>query len=67
MDLYSWGRILVHAATGGLPAIGHEAQFPGGGRLAPKVRDIAKRCLDTDPRQRPQTADEVLKAIRWWK
>ena len=66
VDLYSWGRIFVHAATGTLPDNGKEDELLDATKLPPKVRDIVKRCVGPAD-ARPQDADEVLKALRGWK
>ena len=66
VDFYSWGRILLHASCGGLPPVGQEAACLDSADLPVKVREITQRCLATDVNQRPRSADEVLKAIRYW-
>jgi len=67
VDLYSWGRIVTHAVCGELPSQGEEASLLDSAKLTPRVREIVMRCLDDDPRKRPQSADEVLKAIDRWR
>jgi serine/threonine protein kinase len=66
VDLYSWGRVLVHAASGGLPPMRQEGACLDATGLPPRVREIALRCLAPEAKDRPRTADEVLKAIRYW-
>jgi serine/threonine protein kinase len=67
VDLYSWGRILVHAATGSLPPRGKEAEHLEQSGLPRRVVDIAKRCVALVYEDRPRSIAEVLSAIRRWK
>jgi hypothetical protein len=67
VDLYSWGRILVRAATGYLTPPGGEGSLIDGAKLPPKVTEIAKECVAPVHKDRPRSIDEVLKAIRRWK
>jgi serine/threonine protein kinase len=65
-DLYSWARILVHAACGSLPWNGedHDPLLRLG--LPKGVWGITRRCLHPAPSDRPASIDEVLHAIRNW-
>lgn len=67
VDFYSWGRILLHAASGGLPSKGKETGEIESAAIPPRVRNILKRCLSLDPDQRPRQAKEVLQTLRGWK
>jgi hypothetical protein len=67
VDLYSWGRILVHAATWNLPPKGDDAAAADAAPLPPRVRAVLKKCLSPDAEERPQQVDEVIKAMRGWK
>ena len=68
IDLYSWGRILVHAMTGnGKGEPGAEAEALDEVDLPKKVRDITLKCVDLDRRNRPKSATAVLRAISKWK
>ena len=66
-DIYSWGRILVHAAVGELPDPGDDVKALDETDLTPAVRKIASRCLQRSCQKRPESIDEVLMAIRRWK
>lgn len=66
-DIYSWGRILVHAATGTLPAAGDDIDLLTKCSLPKAVWAIAKGCLELIPSKRPQSMDEILKAIVRWE
>lgn len=66
-DLYSWGRILVHAATGALPTRGKEADALARVKLPPAVHKIALACVALPRSDRPKSMTEVLHAIRNWK
>jgi serine/threonine protein kinase len=65
-DLYSWARILVHAACGFLPAPGEDIDALTRVAVPKPVWAIARRCLHPAPTQRPASIDEVLHAIRKW-
>ena len=67
VDWYSWGRILLHVVTGGLPPKGQESPCLEQAELPDRVRRIAARCLSPDPPARPRLAAEVLGGIRWWR
>jgi hypothetical protein len=64
VDLYSWGRILVHAASGSLPLPGKEPELIDTLELPEPVASITKRCVAQAWKERPRTTGEVLKAIR---
>jgi len=66
-DIYSWGRILVHAACGRLPQRGEEAAALSRIELPPPVRKIAASCVALPPSDRPVSMSEVLHVIRNWK
>jgi serine/threonine protein kinase len=59
-DLFSWGRICVHAATGALPPLGEDAPFLARAHLPAAVRQIVERCVQLVPDDRPAGIDEVL-------
>jgi serine/threonine protein kinase len=64
-DLYSWARILVHAATGALPTVGSEARSFQQVEVPAPVRELVLRCLG--PQQdRPGNVDEVLGVLTGW-
>ena len=67
VDFYSWGRIMLHLACGGLPKLGEQDAWLDSAELPSRVREITRRCLSTDVKDRPCDADELLKAIRYWR
>jgi len=67
VDWYSWGRILLHVVTGGIPPKGQEGPCVEQAELPDRVKKIVAQCLSPEPRTRPRQADEVLKGIRWWR
>ena len=66
-DLYSWGRILVHAVLGKLPSVGTEKEALIVSRLPKKVCEIACACVALPCQDRPANMGEVLKVLRGWK
>lgn len=67
-DLYSWGRILIHAATGkNLPPKGKEGPMLDDVRLPKRVRDITRACVSRACSRRPSGMDEVISAVRRWR
>ncbi len=67
IDLYSWGRILIHAATGKIVSPGKEADALSAAELPKKVRDITLKCVDLDRTKRPKSATALTRAIAAWK
>lgn len=66
-DLYSWARILVHAATGDLPDSGKDVVAITDVRLPEAVRRVAAECLAPIPDERPDDIQHILKVIHGWK
>ncbi len=66
-DLYSWARILVHAAAGRLPARGEDINVVAKCGLPKRVWVTAQSCLEPAPSRRPASMDEVEEVIRDWK
>ena len=67
VDWYSWGRILLHVVTGGLPPKNQEGPCLEQAELPEQVKKIVAKCLSPDPPARPRQADEVLKGISGWR
>ena len=67
VDLFSWGRIFVHAATGQLPQQGKEAGELARTGLRKSVIQVVMKCVSKTVRGRPKDIDAVLKALRGWK
>ncbi|MBI3464774.1 MAG: protein kinase, partial [Planctomycetes bacterium] len=65
-DIYSWGRILVHALCGQLPPKGQEADALGGVELPTAVRRLALSCVALPRSDRPETIAAVLSATKKW-
>lgn len=65
-DLFSWGRIFVHAATGQLLDFSCENALLERITLPGQVREIVKRCLALPQEDRPKNIDAVLNALQGW-
>ena len=63
-DLYSWGRIFVHAATGELSERGAE-RLPQG-EFPDVVREVVLQCVAITRSQRPSDMKLILNALRRW-
>lgn len=65
-DLYSWARILVHAALGRLPAIGEDAESLSSIELPRALKPLVCDCLSPAPSDRPGSLDKLLRPLRRW-
>jgi hypothetical protein len=65
-DVYSWGRIFVHAATGTLSERGEES-LPDNDVIPRAVRDVVMQSVDVLPSMRPSDMKPVLKALKVWE
>jgi serine/threonine protein kinase len=66
-DLYSWARVLLHAATGReLPPKGQDADALTRVGLPKGVSQIAMACLSPGPSDRPKNVKQVLRATGRW-
>ena len=63
-DLYSWARVLVHAATGGLPECGADADALTRVDLPKGLVRVAADCLSPDADERPQNIQKVIRALK---
>ena len=66
VDVYSWGRIFVHAATGTLIDRGEES-LPEGDMIPPPVRDVVMQSVQVPPSLRPRDMKPILKALKVWE
>lgn len=66
-DLYSWAKVLLHAANGKLPSAGKDRDALLKAGLPEKVLAIARDCLSESFRERPQNVAELLKILSQWK
>lgn len=65
-DWYSWGRVVAHAVSGELPALGAEPNAVA--KRAPKaVTELISRCVCQRPKQRPEKWSEVREAVASWR
>lgn len=64
-DIYSWGRIFVHAAVGSLPERGDEV-LPADTFVPDAVRDLVTQAVDVFPDDRPKSFEPIIKALKDW-
>lgn len=64
-DLYSWGRIFVHAATGALPEPGEEDLSRT--EVPESVRQMVMKCVAVGRSQRPADTKTLLKILKAWR
>ncbi len=65
-DLFSWGRVFTHAATGWLPELGQEKEALERLQLPAAVRTMVLRCVVLPFDERPKSIETVLAALRDW-
>lgn len=65
-DLYSWGRVFVHALVGRLPEPGADADAVGASALPAPVRALLGSCLALPKSDRPASVADVQKALKRW-
>ena len=65
VDMYSWGRIFIHAATGSLCERGTET-LPTGGFIPEPVKEIVLQSVELLPKDRPEDMKLILKALKGW-
>lgn len=66
-DFFSWGRILVRAATGELPVLGDEECLLTKARLPQAMTKLVASCLSPNITKRPGSADHLLEVLSHWK
>ncbi len=64
-DLYSWGRIFVHAAMGELSERGDERLTNG--EIPNVVREVVMQCVAITRSRRPVDMKSILKVLRRWE
>ena len=64
-DVYSWGRIFVHAANKTLPDRGEES-LPAGDHIPGRVRELVLQSVELLPKDRPKSMNEICKALKRW-
>lgn len=66
-DLFSWSRLVLHAAAGVLPPMGNERETLAGLDLPKKVKSLLADCLSVVAAKRPQSATDALSVVERWK
>ena len=63
-DVYSWARVLLHAATGKVPPRpGKDLELLKSLDIHEKLKAMAQQCLELDCQQRPRDMNLVLKVL----
>lgn len=65
-DVFSWGRILIRAATGQLPAVQEANGLLAQARLPKAIQALTTRCISPNPAQRPTDVDHILDTLTNW-
>jgi len=65
-DLYSWARVLIHAATGQRPSNEEGKNMLINPGLPEAVWRLATRCLAKRPSARPASVRDVLPVLQEW-
>jgi serine/threonine protein kinase len=65
-DIYSWGRIFVHVATGSLCERGEE-ELPGNDIIPEAVLSIVIQSVELLPTDRPTDMKAIFKALKGWE
>jgi len=63
-DVYSWGRIFLHATTGHLPQVDSDDEAKAVDQLPKSLRVLIGACVAIDTAKRPQSMNEVLQGIK---
>ncbi len=66
-DVFSWGRVFVHAATGRLPAKGKDADALRTADVPPSVSALVERCVSKLRSNRPSEMKEILSVMTRWR
>ncbi len=66
-DVYSWGRVFIHAACGELPGRGKESAVLEKCKLPDKVRSILLDSLNVARSKRPRSMTSILEALEGWR
>ena len=64
-DIYSWGRIFIHAATGELCDRGAEDLSMSD--IPADVSDLVTRCVSVTRSKRPGSVDDLLRVLDRWE
>jgi len=67
VDLYSWGRILVHALCGKEALRGDDCEALRKARLPKPVREVGLACVNKVCTNRPASIEEVIRAVGEWR
>lgn len=66
-DIFSWGRVVIHAAIGNLPAVGTEADSLAKVKLPTGIRSLLISSVKPRKSQRPASMADVLTIVERWK
>jgi len=66
-DIFSWGRIVIHAVLGSLPPLGEEEEALKASGLTRKIRDLLITSTATFRSRRLTTLPQIIVAIGNWE
>ncbi|MBX9681654.1 MAG: protein kinase [Gemmataceae bacterium] len=66
-DVYSWGRIFVHAAAGALPPKGKEAEALAAAKVPSEVRTLVDQAVRKARTKRPSDMKAIISALQEWQ
>lgn len=66
-DIFSWGRVVIHAALGKLPACGTETEALSKRKLPAAIHTLLTSSVKTRKSMRPASITEVLSIVERWK
>ena len=64
VDVYSWGRLFVHAATGKLPPAGQESHAMKSTACSKAVKEVVLSAVTINPEKRQGGMDSIIRTLK---